>query len=91
MFVIFINTCILLNTIALGLDGYSNKNITNSFLRAFNAYFTLLFAVEMVLKIYGLGIKTYTRDEFNIFDGLIVIVSITDLILRHITESVAEK
>ena len=35
---------------------------------------TIIFAVEMVLKLIGLGFRQYLRDGFNIFDGIIVIV-----------------
>lgn len=33
----------------------------------------------MVLKLIGLGIKKYMQDGFNIFDGIIVIISMVEL------------
>ena len=33
----------------------------------------------MVLKLFGLGIKKYVEDGFNIFDGVIVCVSLFEL------------
>lgn len=35
----------------------------------------------MVIKLIGLGFREYTRDSFNIFDAIIVVLSIVDLIL----------
>ena len=35
----------------------------------------------MVLKIHGLGIKNYLRDLFNLFDCMLVIISVTDVTL----------
>ena len=37
----------------------------------------------MIFKIYGLGMKAYIRDGFNIFDAVLVIVSLIDLILEE--------
>ena len=43
---------------------------------------TYFFAAEMIFKLIGFGPRDYLRDMFNIFDGLIVILSITELIVR---------
>lgn len=45
-----------------------------------NVLFTIVFALEMVLKLFGLGIKKYVADNFNVFDGIIVIVSLVELL-----------
>ena len=34
------------------------------------------------MKLAGLGIKNYLRDKFNIFDGLIVIISLVDFSIQ---------
>ena len=41
-------------------------------------FFVWVFFVEMVMKLIGLGIRNYLRDKFNIFDGVIVIISLVD-------------
>jgi len=33
----------------------------------------------MGLKLIGLGINTYVRDGYNLFDGLIVVISLVEL------------
>ena len=40
--------------------------------------FVWAFFVEMVMKLIGLGVREYLRDNFNIFDGVIVIISLID-------------
>ena len=40
----------------------------------------------MVLKIFGMGIKGYLSDSFNIFDGLIVIISVVEYSLGNNSE-----
>lgn len=37
----------------------------------------------MLLKIIDLGFLQYLRDNFNIFDGILVLTSILDLILQE--------
>jgi hypothetical protein len=39
---------------------------------------TILFVIEMLLKILGLGIREYVRDNFNIFDAIIIIVGMLE-------------
>lgn len=43
-----------------------------------NTFFTIIFAVEMFVKLYGLGLCLYLKDSFNIFDGVIVIVGLVE-------------
>jgi len=33
----------------------------------------------MLLKLFGMGFKKYVNDGFNVFDGVIVIVSLIEL------------
>ena len=45
-----------------------------------NYAFTIIFAVDMFLKIIGEGITTYVSDKMNIFDALIVCLSLFEMI-----------
>jgi hypothetical protein len=45
-----------------------------------NLIFTYTFIIEMVLKIYVMGVKGYARDTMCMFDGLIVATSVMELI-----------
>lgn len=45
-----------------------------------------IFIVEMVIKVVGMGIKEYTSDSFNIFDGTIVFISIVEMIIERFFE-----
>jgi len=42
--------------------------------------------LEMIIKIVGLNPKMYIRDYFNIFDGIIVILSVIDVSLTFSRE-----
>jgi voltage-dependent calcium channel L type alpha-1D len=53
-----------------------NLDIINIFL--FGVFF-----VEMLIKNAGLGPKNYIKDPFNIFDAIIVMVSIIDVIVTY--------
>lgn len=46
-----------------------------------NYVFTGLFAFEMILKLFALGCIEYIADRFNCFDGVVVILSIMEIIL----------
>ena len=38
----------------------------------------MFFVVEMILKIFGFGIRDYIRDGFNIFDAIIIILGLLE-------------
>jgi hypothetical protein len=44
-----------------------------------NIVFTVIFTVEVILKLIGLGIKEFCVDRFNIFDATVVIISLIEL------------
>ena len=46
-----------------------------------NYVFTGLFSLEMVLKLFALGFFDYVADRFNCFDGVVVILSVVEIIL----------
>ena len=39
----------------------------------------------MCFKIYALGLAGYLRDGYNIFDGILVMVSLSDVVIELIT------
>lgn len=40
--------------------------------------FTVIFTVEMILKLVALGPMYYIQGRWNIFDGIIVVISLVD-------------
>jgi len=42
--------------------------------------FTVVFAIEMVLKLFAFGLRKYLVESINILDGFIVIMSLVELI-----------
>ncbi len=66
------------NTIILACESYYNTPSFNNRLVFFSKMFTVIFTVEMTFKIYALGLKGYVKDGFNLFDGILVVVSLFD-------------
>ncbi|NXY64327.1 CAC1S protein, partial [Callaeas wilsoni] len=75
---------ILLNTICLGMQHYNQSAEMNHISDILNVAFTILFTLEMVLKLMAFKVKGYFGDPWNVFDFLIVIGSIIDVILSEI-------
>jgi hypothetical protein len=48
-----------------------------------NLVFFVIFCLEMVIKLIGMGWKAYMRDRSNIFDFTIVILSTIDVIITY--------
>jgi Ion transport protein len=39
---------------------------------------TIIFCVEMVIKLFAFGFKDYIRDGFNIFDSITIIIGLLE-------------
>jgi len=71
--------CIVANTISLSIEHYGMDAALREGLSTANAVFAIIFAVEMAMKLLGLGISGYVAERFNIFDGVIVVISLVEL------------
>lgn len=71
------NLSVAINTVILGLDGLVDDSAT---LDEFNLAFTIIFTVELFLKLVGMGVSNYVKDAMNVFDALIVALSLADII-----------
>lgn len=77
----FIIILILLNTACLASEFYNQPDWLTGVQTMANYFFTVVFALEMILKMLGFGCKKYVADNFNIFDCFIVIMSYVELIM----------
>ncbi|XP_074482134.1 voltage-dependent L-type calcium channel subunit alpha-1C isoform X9 [Sebastes fasciatus] len=77
-------TLILLNTICLAMQHHGQTTSFNDAMNILNMLFTGLFTVEMILKLIAFKPRGYFSDPWNVFDFLIVIGSIIDVILSEI-------
>ncbi|XP_045040463.2 voltage-dependent L-type calcium channel subunit alpha-1S [Desmodus rotundus] len=75
---------IMLNTICLGMQHYNQSEQMNHVSDILNVAFTLIFTLEMLLKLVAFKARGYFGDPWNVFDFLIVIGSIIDVILSEI-------
>jgi len=73
-------TCvIILNTVILASDHYPSTPVFDTNINAANFTCTLFFLLDMLLKMAALGIREYCNSGFNLFDALIVLMSIIEL------------
>ena len=81
LFTLTITILIIANTIVLALERYPEDASELDIQVYLNEFFTWSFVAELVIKIIGLGIKEYARDSFNLFDALVVVLSLIDIII----------
>lgn len=62
----------------MAIDHYEMSDNLINILYIVNMILTILFVLEMVIKILGLGIRDYLRDGFNIFDSIIIIIGLLE-------------
>ncbi|XP_078270772.1 voltage-dependent L-type calcium channel subunit alpha-1D-like isoform X6 [Rhinoraja longicauda] len=78
---------IMLNTLCLAVQHYEQSPFFNYTMDILNMVFTAVFTVEMVLKLIAFKPMGYFSDSWNVFDFLIVIGSIIDVVLGEIDNS----
>lgn len=82
-FVITMTIIVLLNIAVLSSDYYGISEKTSSILSEINSFCTMIFTIEIVLKITGHGFKNFIRDNMNIFECFIVTLSIIEYFLSQ--------
>uniref|UniRef100_A0A3B4XXN5 Sodium channel protein n=1 Tax=Seriola lalandi dorsalis TaxID=1841481 RepID=A0A3B4XXN5_SERLL len=79
-----ITICIVLNTLFMAMEHYPMTTFFNRMLAVGNQVFTGIFTAEMVLKIIALDPYYYFQEGWNIFDGIIVSLSLIELCLENV-------
>jgi hypothetical protein len=67
----------------MSLEHYPETKTFAKLINRLNQMFSWVFAGEMLVKLVGIGLKEYVRDKFNLFDALIVILSVVDNIMFY--------
>uniref|UniRef100_A0A8B9JXI1 Calcium channel, voltage-dependent, T type, alpha 1H subunit b n=1 Tax=Astyanax mexicanus TaxID=7994 RepID=A0A8B9JXI1_ASTMX len=71
---------ILINTLSMGVEYHEQPAELTDVLEISNIVFTSLFALEMLLKLLACGLFGYISNPYNIFDLIIVIISVWEII-----------
>ncbi|KAH0621437.1 hypothetical protein JD844_022761 [Phrynosoma platyrhinos] len=79
-----ITICIVLNTLFMAMEHYPMTHYFNHVLLVGNLVFTGIFTAEMVLKIIAMDPYYYFQEGWNIFDGIIVSLSLMELGLANV-------
>uniref|UniRef100_A0A8C5P234 Voltage-dependent T-type calcium channel subunit alpha n=1 Tax=Jaculus jaculus TaxID=51337 RepID=A0A8C5P234_JACJA len=75
-----IMVAILVNTVSMGIEHHEQPEELTNILEICNVVFTSMFALEMILKLAAFGLFDYLRNPYNIFDSIIVIISIWEIV-----------
>uniref|UniRef100_A0A8D2LVQ8 Calcium voltage-gated channel subunit alpha1 H n=1 Tax=Varanus komodoensis TaxID=61221 RepID=A0A8D2LVQ8_VARKO len=70
---------ILINTLSMGIEYHEQPDELTNALEISNIVFTSMFALEMLLKLLAFGIWDYIKNPYNIFDSIIVVISVWEI------------
>ncbi|CAF4982165.1 unnamed protein product [Rotaria sp. Silwood1] len=70
---------IIINTLSMAIEYHGQPQLLTNILEYSNYFFIILFTIEMLFKIIAKGCLNYIKIPFNIFDGGIVLISLTEL------------
>uniref|UniRef100_A0A3Q1APS0 Sodium channel protein n=1 Tax=Amphiprion ocellaris TaxID=80972 RepID=A0A3Q1APS0_AMPOC len=79
-----ITICIVLNTLFMAMEHHPMSTGFSNMLTVGNGVFTAIFTAEMVLKIIALDPYYYFQQGWNIFDSIIVSLSLMELGLADV-------
>ncbi|XP_028289798.1 sodium channel protein type 3 subunit alpha-like isoform X2 [Gouania willdenowi] len=79
-----ITVCIVLNTLFMAMEHYPMTDEFNGMLSIGNLVFSGIFTAEMVLKIIAMDPYFYFQTGWNIFDSIIVCLSLMELGLSDV-------
>ncbi|XP_023683780.1 sodium channel, voltage-gated, type I like, alpha b isoform X4 [Paramormyrops kingsleyae] len=79
-----ITICIVLNTLFMAMEHYPMTTEFDNVLSVGNLVFTGIFTAEMCFKIIALDPYYYFQEGWNIFDGIIVSLSLMELGLANV-------
>lgn len=70
---------ILINTLLMALEYHGQPQLLTDILEYSNYVFILLFTIEILFRIITHGCLKYVQSSFNLFDAVIVLISLIEL------------
>ncbi|XP_061392184.1 sodium channel protein para isoform X8 [Musca vetustissima] len=81
---LFITLCIVVNTMFMAMDHHDMNPELEKVLKSGNYFFTATFAIEASMKLMAMSPKYYFQEGWNIFDFIIVALSLLELGLEGV-------
>ncbi|KAK9890302.1 hypothetical protein WA026_010405 [Henosepilachna vigintioctopunctata] len=81
---LFITLCIVVNTLFMALDHHDMDKDLDKALKSGNYFFTATFMIEATMKLIAMSPKFYFQEGWNIFDFIIVALSLLELGLEGV-------
>uniref|UniRef100_A0A671SK35 Sodium channel protein n=1 Tax=Sinocyclocheilus anshuiensis TaxID=1608454 RepID=A0A671SK35_9TELE len=82
---LFITICIVINTAFMAMEYHPMEDPYINMLTTANVVFIAIFTAEMIFKIIALDPYTYFQEGWNIFDSIIVTLSLLELCFPRIS------
>ena len=79
---------VLLNTVFMALDRFPEPGPVETRVSSIaNTVFTLIFFIEVCLKLFALNTEQFLCDSFNLIDTFIAVIAMVELALQFGTGS----
>lgn len=86
-FILFI---ILLNSIIIFLEGFSFEGNFYTALEILDQFFTLVFVIELFLKLKEFGKKEYFSSGWNIFDFILILIALPSFVTIFLPHNIID-
>jgi len=75
------------NFVVLATETHPSNPTSDVRKEASNIFFFFIFLMEMIIKMNGNGLIVYFKNSFNVFDFIVIAISLIDLIINNINMS----
>ena len=82
--------CIIINTLILMMERVNMSITERLIIEKANIVLVTIFTFEIVIALIGLGVHKYFRDAFNVWDFIVIVFSIVEIILREFTSIISK-
>ncbi|OUC49924.1 transporter, cation channel family protein [Trichinella nativa] len=83
-----ISAVIGVNVITMAMEFHMMPPELTYALKVFNYFFTAIFTLEAILKVFALSIPRYLKDRWNQLDVIIVLLSIGGIVLEEMESNI---
>lgn len=80
---------ICLNVLCMSLEHYQMSKAFQTFVDTANYFFAAVFVLEVIFKFIAFGFVRFFKDRWNIIDLVIVILSLTGILIQHLSTTKA--
>ncbi|XP_074525801.1 voltage-dependent T-type calcium channel subunit alpha-1H-like [Halichoeres trimaculatus] len=81
---LFVTAVLFLNVTVMGVEHYNQPKFVTQLTEYFSYVFTVVFSIEILLKLVAFGVRRFLKDRLNLLDLGILLISLVSIISNNL-------